>query len=101
MEIENRKQKPLQKYSSEKQQNLLDLEMALQNASLAHEYTRLELENLPPSFQEIELAEKLENYKKVYFSARRHLALYYPERLEELEKQLMDQKKEFFTFYSA
>jgi hypothetical protein len=101
MEIENRKQKLPSEYSGEKQQDLLDLEMALQNASLAHEYTRLELENLQPSFQEIELAEKLENYKKAYFSARHFLALYYPERLEELEKQLMDQKKEFFTFYSA
>ena len=101
MEIENRNQDVSLKESGEKQQDLLDLEMALQNASLAHEYTRLQLENLEPSFQEIELAEKLENYKKAYFSARRYLALYYPERLEELEKQLIDQKKEFFTFYSA
>lgn len=89
--------------SSEKDHKLkvMDAEMALQNASLAHEYIRLELEKLPSSFHQMELSEKLEDYKKAYFTARKLLSIYNPERLQQLEEQLLNQKQELFTYYSA
>jgi hypothetical protein len=83
------------------QEKLLDAEMVLQNSSLAHEYVRIELEEVQSSFQEEQLLEKLEGYKTAYFSARQYLEQFHPERLEKLEKELMHQKREIFTFYSA
>ena len=91
------------KKAEKKDRNLemMDAEEALQNASLAHEYTRLELEEVRCSFQQLELTEKLEAYKSAYFDARKFLEIYNPERLEKLEQELIHQKKEFFTYYSA
>jgi hypothetical protein len=86
---------------SDRQLKMMDAEAALQDASLAFEYTRLELEGAPYSFEQLELSEKLEAYKSAYFDARKYLEIYNPERLEKLEQELIHQKKEFFTYYSA
>ena len=77
------------------------MELALQNASLAHEYTRLELETVRSVLEKIALDEKLEDYRDAYFTARKCLQVYDPARLQKIEAELIDQKKEFFTFYSA
>jgi|SRR5262250_2715437 len=94
--------KPYQDLSFENlQQDVLELEMALQNASLAHEYTRLELETVRSALEKIALDEKLESYREAYFIARKCLQDCDPARLQKVEAELIDQKKEFFTFYSA
>lgn len=83
------------------QQDISEMEMVLQNSSLAHEYARLQLETVDSAQQQEQILEQLDGYKKTYFSARKFLALYDPERLQELEKSLLDEKKEVFTCYNA
>jgi len=101
MDIEIVKNGPKNTEKRDRCLEMMDAEEALQNASLAHEYTRLELEGVRCSFQQLELSEKLEAYKSAYFDARKFLEIYNPERLEKLEQDLIHQKKELFTFYSA
>lgn len=101
MVIEFQNDEALPEKNNTEESKVAELELALQNASLAHEYTRLELESARSFYQEMELTEKLESYKKAYFTARKSLEDYNPLRLEELEKQIISQKKEVFTFYSA
>lgn len=88
------------KNNRKKQEKLdpVELEMILQNASYGHEYARLQLENVRCSFKRSELLEQLEGYKRAYFSARRYLEINHPERLEKLEEELQDQKKEVFAY---
>ena len=80
---------------------LSEMEMAMQLSSYAHEYARLELQGASSYFEKHNLLEKLDNYRRAYFSARHYFQKYFPERLEEIEKQLSDQKIEFFPTFSA
>ncbi len=82
-------------------QDISEMEMVMQNSSLAHEYARLQLEMMDNSYQQEQILEQLDGYKKTYFSARKFLELHDPERLLEIEKTLLDEKKEVFTCYSA
>ncbi|MBL7686185.1 MAG: hypothetical protein JNK65_09170 [Deltaproteobacteria bacterium] len=81
--------------------DLIEFEMTLQNASLAHEYTRLELDSATSRADQYQLTEKLESYKNDYFKARRYLEQHYPEHLERIEEKLLCQKMENFTYYTA
>ncbi len=83
------------------QQDISEMEMVMQNSSLAHEYARLQLETVDGSFQQEQILEQLDGYKKTYFSARKFLELHDPQRLIEIEKSLLDEKKEVFTCYHA
>ena len=83
------------------QQDISEMEMVMQNSSLAHEYARLQLETVEGSLQQEQILEQLDGYKKTYFSARKFLELHDPERVVELEKSLQDEKKEVFTYYNA
>jgi len=101
MDIEIIKNGPKKAEKKDRHLEMMDAEAALQNASLAHEYTRLELDKVRCTFQQLELSEKLEAYKSAYFDARKFLEVYNPERLEKLEQELIHQKNELFTYYSA
>jgi len=83
------------------QQDISEMEMVMQNSSLAHEYARLQLETVEGSYQQEQILEQLDGYKKTYFSARKFLELYDPNRLMEIEQTLLDEKKEVFTCYNA
>ncbi|GEM_PF-2642650 len=80
---------------------VMELETALRNASLAFEYLRVELDGSQTRMKEFELTEKMETYKNAYFNARQMLASQYPERLEKLEQHLTLQKQQLFTCYNA
>lgn len=82
-------------------QDMSEMEMVMQNSSLAHEYARLQLETMDSTYQQEQILEQLDGYKKTYFSARKLLEIYDPERLKEVEKCLLEEKKEVFTYYSA
>lgn len=81
--------------------DISEMEMVMQNSSLAHEYARLQLETVEGSYQQEQILEQLDGYKKTYFSARKFLELHDPHRLMEIEKSLLDEKKEVFTCYNA
>ena len=101
MDLEIIKNGSKKEEKKDRQLEVMDAEMTLQNASLAHEYARLELDNVRCSFEQLKLSEKLDAYKNAYYDARKYLEVYRPDRLEILEEQLLLQKKELFTYYSA
>ena len=87
--------------AAHQKKKVVELEMVLQNSSLAHEYARMELETTQDFLQQEELINKMEDYKRAYFMARRFLKKQDPYRLADLEGQLMDQKVRVFGNYSA
>lgn len=90
-----------QGYSKEKGEEALELEMVLQNASYGHEYALQELAETKDMFQKEDLLSKIENYKRAYFMARRYLKRNNPERLKQIESDLLEQKTRVFGTYHA
>ena len=81
--------------------DILSLQMLLTNSSLGHEYARKEFE-IARSFEKKErLLAKMEHYKKVYFETREVLQEYFPEKLDDIEKDLLSQKQTALTEYNA
>lgn len=78
-----------------------EMEMVLQNSSYGHEYAMMELQNTRGLWQQVEIQEKLEEYKQAYFQARRCLHRLHPERLRKLEEELAEQKIRIFKTYTA
>ena len=75
--------------------------MVLQNSSIGHEYARQELEAAQDLIERESLIEKMENFKRAYFLARRYLKRQNPLRLETVEADLIDQKVRIFGTYHA
>lgn len=71
----------------------LQLELALTEYALGHEYKLMELDGKPPSFWKKEtLMEELENLKVAYFQTRARMHEIAPERLFAVEEQIKLQK---------
>lgn len=79
----------------------LQWEMVMQNSSIGHEYARLELDQTDGLVARESLIEKMENYKRAYFLARRYLKKLNPLRLENVEADLIDQKSVLFGGFHA
>jgi hypothetical protein len=90
-----------QGYSKNEGQEVLELEMVLQNASYGHEYALQELTEAKDLFQKEDLLSKIENYKRAYFMARRYLKKNNPDRLKQIESELLEQKNRVFGTYHA
>lgn len=78
-----------------------EMEMVLQNSSLAHEYTVLALQSSQSFMEQEKLNSQLEDYKHAYFQARQFLSQHYPERLFALEQELVGQKSSPSEYYHA
>ncbi len=79
----------------------MEWEMVMQNSSIGHEYARLELDLAEDVISRESLIEKMENFKRAYYLARRYLKRHNPLRLETLEAQLIDQKVHVFGNFHA
>lgn len=82
-------------------QGTQDWEMILHNSSFGHEYARLELEEAKDMVSQEDLIDKMENYKRAYFLARRYMKRENPEKLRTIEADLMDQKVRIFGVFHA
>lgn len=82
-------------------QSAQEWEMILQNSSFGHEYARLELQEVPDLIGQEDLLEKMDNFKRAYFMARRYLKRENPEALRRIETDLLDQKGRLFATYTA
>ncbi|MFO1464701.1 MAG: hypothetical protein U1F66_13110 [bacterium] len=82
-------------------QGTKEWEMILHNSSYGHEYARLELEEAKDLLAQEDLLDKMENYKRAYFMARRYLKRENPDALRRIETELMDQKVRIFGTYTA
>ncbi|MCE9625054.1 MAG: hypothetical protein K8R69_06325 [Deltaproteobacteria bacterium] len=82
-------------------QSAQEWEMILHNSSYGHEYARLELEEAKDMISQEDLLEKMDNYKRAYFMARRYLKRENPEALKRIETDLIDQKVRIFGVYTA
>ena len=76
-------------------------EMILHNSSFGHEYARMELQEVGDLIAQEDLLDKMENYKRAYFMARRYLKRENPEALRRIESDLLDQKVRIFGTYTA
>lgn len=97
-------QQVLSEYSGEvqvQQTQPLQWEMVLQNSSIGHEYARLELDQASDIMTRENLIDKMDNYKRAYFLARRYMKRHNPLRLETIEADLIDQKSVLFNGYQA
>lgn len=90
-----------QGYSKPKEQDSLELEMVLQNASYGHEYALQELADATDLLHKEDLLSKIDNYKRAYFMARRYLKRDNPDRLHKIETDLAEQKSRVFGSYQA
>ena len=92
----------LEEYEGKKaEQGTQDWEMILHNSSYGHEYARLELEEAKDLITQEDLIDKMENYKRAYFLARRYMQRENPEKLRSIESDLMDQKVRIFGVFHA
>lgn len=82
-------------------QGTRDWEMILQNSSYGHEYARMELQEAGDLIAQEDLLDKMDNYKRAYFMARRYLKRENPEALQRIESDLLDQKVRIFGTYTA
>lgn len=82
-------------------QGTQEWEMILQNSSFGHEYARMELQEAGDLIAQEDLLDKMENYKRAYFMARRYLKRENPEALRRIETDLLDQKVRIFGTYTA
>jgi len=85
----------------EGKQSAQEWEMILHNSSYGHEYARIELQEAQDVISQEDLLEKMDNYKRAYFMARRYLKRENPEALKRIETDLIDQKVRIFGVYTA
>ena len=86
---------------AEATQGSQEWEMILQNSSFGHEYARLELQEVPDLIAQEDILEKMDNFKRAYFMARRYLKRENPEALRRIESDLLNQKAQLFATYTA
>ncbi|MBI1910301.1 MAG: hypothetical protein HYS22_09050 [Deltaproteobacteria bacterium] len=87
--------------NQEKADDILNLQMLLTNSSFGHEYARKEYEGARTFEKKERLLAKMEHYKRVYFEAREVLMEYFPDKLDDIEKDLLSQKQTALTEYNA
>lgn len=80
---------------------LREMEMVLQNSSYGHEYALMELQESHGVVEKEEIQNKLDDLKNAYFHARDFLVENHPNRLKELETELVEQKVRIFKSYNA
>jgi len=83
------------------EQGTQEWEMILHNSSYGHEYARIELQEAKDLLSQEDLLEKMDNYKRAYFMARRYLKRENPDALRRIESDLMDQKVRIFGTFTA
>ncbi len=84
-----------------KLQKLQEMEMVLQNSSYGHEYAMLELQEAHCLMRQEELSYQLEEYKQAYFLARQYMGEHHPDRLANIESDLVQHKVRIFKNYHA
>lgn len=83
------------------QDRLQEMEMVMQNSSYGHEYALLELKDVDCRLRHDELTEQIDEYKSAYFQARQYLSEHHPDRLADLERELVENKVKVFQNYHA
>lgn len=81
---------------------VVDLQMAMTNSSLTHEYLRQELDKTSSFYRRQQLLAQMDRLKRTYYQARESLlSLYRPEEVSALEQDLAEQKQVVFVEYHA
>ena len=73
--------------------DLVNLQMVLVTSSMNHEYARKELEKTRSFDKKQALLGRMSHLKSLYFTARKRLSEFHPERLASLEQELRQQKQ--------
>lgn len=82
-------------------QRIQEMEMVMQNSSYGHEYAMLEWEESRCPLRREELTQQIDEFKQAYFMARQYLTEHHPERLANLERDLVENKVKVFQNYHA
>lgn len=80
-------------------ENLANLQMVLVTSSMNHEYARQEYDQAKSYQRKQELLGRMSDLKQLYFQVRQSLSLTHPEKLEELEVDLLFQKQAVLNEY--
>lgn len=73
--------------------DLVNLQMVLVTSSMNHEYVRKAYERTRSFDKKQNLIERMANLKDLYYTARKKLAVCYPDRLASIEAELLHQKQ--------
>ena len=92
---ENQKQMPGQLHSTRR--DSVDLQMVMVNSSLTHEYARKAYEKCTSYHKQLQILERMESLKTLYYDAREKLSEINPDKLESVERELNLQKQNVFS----
>lgn len=101
IDIEYGKEILEQNQASDASGRLQEMEMVMQNSSYGHEYAMLELKEVNCRLRHDELTEQIDEFKSAYFQARQYLSEHHPDRLADLERELVENKVKVFQNYHA
>jgi|SRR3990167_8631056 len=79
------------------EQALLEAEMTMQNSSIGYEYAKIELAKSRNYLTQEELLAQMDYLKQAYFAARNLLEQFKPDRLTDVEEEILFQKQTIFV----
>ncbi len=87
----------LPRETSVSRRDFIDLQMVMVNSSLTHEYARKAYEKCGSYHKKLQILERMEALKALYYDARHRLEKMNPDRLESVERELSLQKQNVFS----